>query len=472
MKKLSIISYLNLVLFTFCFPQEPFLVTRPYTKPSFEQYPVANSVDHHHPYTNEHDGLFHRFDGYQYTGNVIFPNCLSGSSCYDGHAGIDYYMPLNTPILAPADGYVTWASFSPAADPCPGGITPNGNQGTIHIAHPNGYFTVYLHMNPPLNVSVGQAVSAGDTLGFNGNTGCAVNAHLHFEIRKGSHFFDTVNPYAVDPFGWWDDSTDPIEQFHDNRSQWLWVSDSIVDDGDNGFQRFSGPDWNYFDGGYNNDYWAAPITNSSSNGRHYSIWVPTILDSGEYDIKVFIPAHANATDMAKYEFYVRENDGTSNKTEILVDQSSFNYEFRTIHTMPLPKGNRFGIMLRNIVPEQASGNYVVFDAIKVSPVFSSSLSKSDNAEKPNIELISASPNPFNSNIEIAFHLIQESRLYIHVYDIAGSLVLEDQFIGNDGKNIFRWNGKNTTGSAVPSGIYFIKINNQKAGPIRRVLFIK
>ena len=119
------------------FAQEPFLEIRPYIAPSYEQYPAAQHVDHHHPYSNGADSLFLRFDGIQFTDDVIFPECISGSSCYDGHAGIDYYMPFDTPILAPANGYVLWASFSAPADPCPGGIDNNGAQGTLIIAHGN-----------------------------------------------------------------------------------------------------------------------------------------------------------------------------------------------------------------------------------------------------------------------------------------------------------------------------------------------
>ena len=203
MKNLSIIYYKKLIpafLFPLLYGQEPFLGIRPYVPPSFEQYPVSNCLDHHFPSTNQEDNVFLRFDGAEFTNDLVYPECLTGSSCYDGHAGIDYFMPLNTPIFAPADGYVLWSSFSSPADPCPGGIAPNGDQGTIILAHGNDYFTVYLHMMPPLNVNVGDNVVIGDTLGFTGNTGCAINSHLHFEVRKGSHFFDPANPYAVDPF--------------------------------------------------------------------------------------------------------------------------------------------------------------------------------------------------------------------------------------------------------------------------------
>ena len=144
-------------------------------------------------------------------------------------------------------------------------------------------------MAPPLSVSVGDNVETGDTLGFAGNSGCAINTHLHFEIRKGNWFFDTVEPYAVDPFGWWHTSLDPIEGFRGNRSEWLWVSDELIDDGDNGFQRFQGPEWSYLNTGFNNDSWSAPPVENQQESRHYAIWVPFLEDSGEYNIEMFIP---------------------------------------------------------------------------------------------------------------------------------------------------------------------------------------
>ena len=120
--------FINL-FFGICFlsGQTPFLEIRPYVKPDFVQYDLKNHVDHHYPTANITDGNFRRFDGVNLTDDLMFPNCDQGSACYDGHAGVDYYMPAGTPILAPASGYVIWSAFSPGADPCPGGISPNGN---------------------------------------------------------------------------------------------------------------------------------------------------------------------------------------------------------------------------------------------------------------------------------------------------------------------------------------------------------
>ena len=181
--------------------QNPFLKSLPYASPDFQQYPIRHHTDHNYP-TQTTNGVNARFDGRIFTNNIVAFNCPAGISCYDGHAGNDYHMPINTPILSAADGYVVWSSFSPGADPCPGGIAPNGDTGIIIIYHYNDYFTCYLHLNPPLNVVVGETVAAGDTIGFNGMTGCASSPHLHFEVRKENYFFDQQLPWVVDPYGW------------------------------------------------------------------------------------------------------------------------------------------------------------------------------------------------------------------------------------------------------------------------------
>ena len=79
--------------------QTPFLEIRPYAVPDFIQYDIKNHVDHHYPTANITDGNFRRFDGVNLTENLMFPECNQGTSCYDGHAGVDYYMPAGTPMI-------------------------------------------------------------------------------------------------------------------------------------------------------------------------------------------------------------------------------------------------------------------------------------------------------------------------------------------------------------------------------------
>ena len=475
MKKLSIISFLGLFLFYghgFLFSEEPFLEIRPFSPPSFEQYPASQYVDHHHPYSNETDNIFLRFDGFEFNDDVIYTDCLSGSSCYDGHAGVDYFMPYETPILAPADGYVLWASFSEPADPCPGGITPNGDQGTIIMAHGNDYFTVYLHMTPPLNVAVGDNVETGDTLGLAGNSGCAINTHLHFEIRKGNWFFDTVEPYAVDPLGWWHTSLDPIETFRGNRSEWLWVSDELVDDGDNGFQRFQGPDWNYLNMGFNNDSWSAPPVNNADESRHYAVWVPFLEDSGEYNIEMFIPEGVEASTEAVYEISVKHSSGVSSKTNVVVDQNINPGNFETIATLGLPSGSKCAVVLRDVVGESSEGSSVLFDAIRFSPNFTTSILEEPNNKGPAV-VKSISPNPFNSSTTINYETTIEGTVIIDIVDVLGRSIYNAQLYNKvPGKHSYVWNGKSNLGKELASGVYLVSLSYQEAFSSKKVLYLK
>ncbi len=455
----------------FLIGQEPFLEIRPFVKPTFEQYSSRNHVDHHYPSSNIQDGIFLRFDGAEFTNDVIFPDCPSGSSCYDGHAGTDYYMPLNTPILAPAGGYVLWSAFSPPADPCPGGIEPNGDQGTIIIAHGNGYFSCYLHMNPPLNVSVGETVETGDTLGFNGNSGCAINAHLHFEIRKENWYFDTSEPWAINPYGWWGNDGDPIEEIRGNRSEWLWVSTELVDDGDNGFQRYYGPDWTYLNTGYEDDSWSAPVVYTVDDSRHYAIWVPTLEAAGEYDIQAFLPEGLNAATGAKYEIIVQNEDGTNSKTIVLIDQNSGTGDFLTITTLDLPAGSKSSVILRDFVDATSTGDYVIFDALKF---VNTELKIPDEQLVPkNFKLYPPFPNPFNPNVTLRYETFLSSDVKIDIYNIRGEKINSyHQQNVQPGIHDFHWTAISASGAIIPSGIYFYTIESNGIVHSKKLIFMQ
>lgn len=85
------------------------------------------------------------------------------------HSGIDLQCTYTDTIHAVKDGVVTHA----------GGAGTYGN--IINIKH-DSFVTGYAHLSS-VNVSVGQTVSAGEFIGYCGNTGVGTGAHLHFEIK-------------------------------------------------------------------------------------------------------------------------------------------------------------------------------------------------------------------------------------------------------------------------------------------------
>ncbi|MGL4860376.1 MAG: murein DD-endopeptidase MepM, partial [Enterobacteriaceae bacterium] len=85
------------------------------------------------------------------------------------HNGVDFGMPVGTPVLAVGDGEVIVAKRDGAAG--------------IHVAirHGRQYTTRYMHLNKLL-VKPGQKVKRGDRIALSGNTGRSTGPHLHFEF--------------------------------------------------------------------------------------------------------------------------------------------------------------------------------------------------------------------------------------------------------------------------------------------------
>lgn len=84
------------------------------------------------------------------------------------HTGQDFGAPTGTPIYAAASGIV----MSPTAGSWAG--------NNVVIKHMNGGSTLYAHMSQSV-VSPGQAVDAGQLIGYVGSTGRSFGPHLHFE---------------------------------------------------------------------------------------------------------------------------------------------------------------------------------------------------------------------------------------------------------------------------------------------------
>jgi murein DD-endopeptidase MepM/ murein hydrolase activator NlpD len=85
------------------------------------------------------------------------------------HTGVDFAVPVGTPVLAVADGFITSANW--------------GKDYGIHVVQrvAKGY-VIYAHLNAK-RVKQLQIVKAGQIIGESGNTGNSTGPHLHLEYR-------------------------------------------------------------------------------------------------------------------------------------------------------------------------------------------------------------------------------------------------------------------------------------------------
>lgn len=99
------------------------------------------------------------------------------------HTGLDIGADQGSTIFAADAGTVTLAGV-------------NGGYGNcVMIDHGNGYQTLYGHMSS-ISVSVGAAVSRGQTIGYVGSTGISTGPHCHFEVFMGGARIDPEQFYA------------------------------------------------------------------------------------------------------------------------------------------------------------------------------------------------------------------------------------------------------------------------------------
>jgi murein DD-endopeptidase MepM/ murein hydrolase activator NlpD len=95
---------------------------------------------------------------------------FNGKPAPQPHTGIDYPVPVDSPVLAVADGTVVMAED----------MFFEGN--AVFIDHGGGLISMYFHLGD-IKVRVGEQVKTGDVLGHVGSTGRATGPHLFFGIR-------------------------------------------------------------------------------------------------------------------------------------------------------------------------------------------------------------------------------------------------------------------------------------------------
>ena len=101
-----------------------------------------------------------------------------GANSYEFHSGQDIDAPWGAPIIAGANGNVTFVGWQ------------NGYGQLVVIDHGGGLTTRYGHLSH-IDVSQGQTVTRGQFIARVGSTGRSTGPHLHYEVRIND---EPVNP--------------------------------------------------------------------------------------------------------------------------------------------------------------------------------------------------------------------------------------------------------------------------------------
>jgi murein DD-endopeptidase MepM/ murein hydrolase activator NlpD len=99
------------------------------------------------------------------------------------HWGVDYGAPVGTPVMATADGVVTYTGWH------------DGGGRMVQIRHAGAFVTTYLHLSRfAAGIHRGVRVSQGQVIGFVGSSGLSTGPHLDYRVtQNGRH----LNPLTV-----------------------------------------------------------------------------------------------------------------------------------------------------------------------------------------------------------------------------------------------------------------------------------
>jgi murein DD-endopeptidase MepM/ murein hydrolase activator NlpD len=99
------------------------------------------------------------------------------------HKGIDFAVPVGTPVMASGTGTVKMAGWS------------NGYGNYMRVDMGNGYGFAYGHLSRfAPGMHVGSSVHQGEVVAYSGNTGLSTGPHLHYETLVGG---TQVNPLTL-----------------------------------------------------------------------------------------------------------------------------------------------------------------------------------------------------------------------------------------------------------------------------------
>jgi murein DD-endopeptidase MepM/ murein hydrolase activator NlpD len=111
----------------------------------------------------------------QYFGNTAFSTANPQVYNGHGHNAIDVAAPIGTAVTAAFSGVVLGTGNTDLVKGC------YSFGKWVMIVHGNGLSTLYSHLSE-IDVSKGQSVNTGQTLGLSGMTGYATGPHLHFGV--------------------------------------------------------------------------------------------------------------------------------------------------------------------------------------------------------------------------------------------------------------------------------------------------
>jgi murein DD-endopeptidase MepM/ murein hydrolase activator NlpD len=251
---------------------------------------VNSWFDHQSP-TGATNGSLTRYDGQVLSNSG---GCTLGTSCYDGHNGIDFSTDGMTGIPVYASDYGTVTTQYQ---------TVGGNCIFVQSSGVSNLSTQDCHLSSYVVTS--GFVNAGQLIAYSGCTGTGCSGpHVHF----GAYDTAVSGWPAVDPFGWSGSGSDPWS--YDSGFGYMWGNSppSFIGGAIYTVNASLSSGWTSFTDAYGvKSYWSYTTSGSATTS---ATW--TAPYSGAcYGVEVWIPAGSATANPAKYTVHLSNGSSTT-----------------------------------------------------------------------------------------------------------------------------------------------------------------
>ncbi len=150
--------------------------------------------------------------------------------------------------------------------------------------------------------------------------------------------------------------------------------------------------------------------------------------------------------------------------------------FRSQDSMTAEFGLGSQTVVDSIIVNWPSGNTDVVTTLVANQfvILTETGTSVSGGEPLSFRLLPNTPNPFSESTLIRYDLPQSAEVTLAIYDLSGRRVrtLLSSAVRAPGGHEARWGGRDDTGSAVASGVYFVKLEAGADVERRRLVFLK
>jgi len=88
-------------------------------------------------------------------------------------------------------------------------------------------------------------------------------------------------------------------------------------------------------------------------------------------------------------------------------------------------------------------------------------------------IVSCQPNPFNPITTVVFNVDSPGYVQVQIYDLNGRMIrtLCNEVMGR-GQHTVQWDGKNSRGMSVSSGVYFVRLSTSTTSDVKKVVLLE